>query len=81
MITIDDEWFPSYDDMEQDKLVEGFHALLVNHITRYPINILKIGRLLDQRANVEVWGNRIECSSGPLSRHLEVLAACRCLTR
>lgn len=65
----DHKRLPANDDMQQDQLFELVHALRLYHIAMYPVDECEIGRVLHQRANIEVRRERLERSPGAVGWH------------
>lgn len=50
-----DKWLPAYDNMQEHKLFEVLDRVLFKHFTGKSGDIVKIGCILDQGAQIEVW--------------------------
>jgi hypothetical protein len=55
------QWLPAYDNVQEDKLFEVLNRVPSKHLTRESGDIVKIGGVLNQGAQIKIWryGNEL----------------------
>lgn len=64
IVSFDNQWFSTLDDMQENQLLEVCGALLVDSITVDASGVLEVFRRLHQPVNVEVRWDGLKASVG-----------------